>query len=46
LRRILRLLAGFQLLLMSCTWPIWLNSQHFPLCRFGPCHQSPSKRLW
>lgn len=30
LRRILRLLAGFQLLLMSCTWPIWLNSQHFP----------------
>lgn len=27
---ILRLLACFQLLLMGCTWPLWLNSRHFP----------------
>lgn len=29
-QRLLRLLALFQVLLMLCTWPLWLNSGHFP----------------
>lgn len=37
----LRLAAGFQLLLMSATWKLWLNPGSFPLVPLLPLHLRP-----